>query len=86
MTKLTKAKHNAILASLTDAKKNIEASIRTFAKGLYLASYANLNMGVAAGCKAQEIFSRERQKSMLEQGFATCKEEAKRGSGKKGAR
>ena len=62
MTEISKQTLNAIRDSLVDAKSHIDKALETFDAKLYLASYANLNMGVAAGKVAQELCSIERNR------------------------
>lgn len=62
MTEIGKQTLNAIRDSLVDAKSHIDKALETFDAKLYLASYANLNMGVAAGKVAQELCAIERNR------------------------
>lgn len=78
---MTKGAENTIRCNLRAAKQNIDKACELLDKGLYLAAYANLNMGVADACKAQIVFAQERNDSMLKSGFATCK--AEQGAGKR---
>lgn len=62
MTEIDKQTLDAIRDSLVDAKSHIDKALETFDAKLYLASYANLNMGVAAGKVAQELCAIERNR------------------------
>lgn len=62
MTEIGKQTLNAIRDSLVDAKSHIDKALETFDAKLYLASYANLNMGVASGKVAQELYAIERNR------------------------
>ena len=62
MTEIGKQTLDAIRDSLVDAKSHIDKALETFDAKLYLASYANLNMGVAAGKVAQELCAIERNR------------------------
>ena len=63
MTEIGKQTLDAIRDSLVDAKSHIDKALETFDAKLYLASYANLNMGVAAGKVAQELCAIERNRA-----------------------
>lgn len=62
MTEIGKQTLDAIRDSLVDAKSHIDKALETFDAKLYLASYANINMGVAAGKVAQELCAIERNR------------------------